>query len=132
MKTLTDGTTSVALPNNLDWVDEFNWQPVQQATQYSLSGALLVDEDIRLAGRPITLSPGADNMAAMPKDVLDQIKVWASVVDQQLTLNISGTDYAVRFHHANAAINARPIRGFRVPVGTKHDLWKVTLRFIEV
>jgi len=130
---LSDGAATVVLPQNMDWVDEFNWQPVQQATQYSLAGSLLVDEGTMLAGRPITLSPGAENMAAMQKSDLDTITGWAAGAGQVLALTLDdGRVFSVRFHHAATAIDARPIRGFRVPDGTEHDLWKVAIRFIEV
>jgi hypothetical protein len=45
----------IALPGDLAWVDEFNWCPVVREVTYSLTGALIISESVKLAGRPITL-----------------------------------------------------------------------------
>ncbi len=130
--TLTDGATTIELSQNMDWADEFDWTPVEQSTQYALSGALLIDEDTKLAGRPITLVP-APNMGSIPKAALDQLHTWAAVSAQQLTLTLhDGRAFNVRFAHTEKAVDTTPVRGFRVPTNTEHDLWKTTLRFIEV
>ncbi len=130
---LTDGSVTVTLPGNMDWVDEYNWQPVQQAVQYSLTGALLVDEDTKQAGRPITLAPGNGNMGYLDRSALDTIKSWAAIPGQELTLTLTdGRAFTVRFRQGDGAISASPVRGFRVPAGTPNDKWITTLRFIEV
>lgn len=47
---------ALVLPPELVWEDEDAWSPVAQTTEYSLTGALLVEEAVKLAGRPITLA----------------------------------------------------------------------------
>lgn len=50
-----------ALPvtaNGLRWSDEFNWTPIAQSIEYGLTGAPLIQESTRLAGRPLTLTGG--------------------------------------------------------------------------
>lgn len=49
---------NLTLPDNLVWEDELDWDPVAQTADYSLAGALVVEESTRLAGRPITLRGG--------------------------------------------------------------------------
>lgn len=49
--TLSDGTTTIELPPDLHWRDEFSWTPVEQSTEYSLTGALIVQSGARQAGR---------------------------------------------------------------------------------
>lgn len=49
---------SFALPDGLVWTDEFAWSPRVQKTDYSLTGALIVQEAVKQAGRPITLTGG--------------------------------------------------------------------------
>lgn len=44
--------------NGLRWSDEFSWTPIAQTVDYSLTGALILQEGERLAGRPLTLSGG--------------------------------------------------------------------------
>ena len=49
---------SLVLPSGLRWDDEFAWSPVAQVTTYSLTGALVVEQATKQAGRPITLIGG--------------------------------------------------------------------------
>ncbi len=51
---------NIELPDDLLWVNEFDWNPVEQNIERSLSGALLVQEQKKLQGRPIILSGGDD------------------------------------------------------------------------
>lgn len=44
------------LPGDLVFADEYEWCEVERKTEYSLTGALIVQESTKLAGRPITLS----------------------------------------------------------------------------
>lgn len=47
---------ALPLPQGLLWNDEFTWSPLAQTTEYSLTGALIVEQATKQAGRPITLS----------------------------------------------------------------------------
>ena len=51
---------ALTLPQGLRWADEFDWSPLAQTTDYSLTGALLVEQATKQAGRPITLIGGQD------------------------------------------------------------------------
>lgn len=55
------GGIDLALPQDLEWVDEFSWSPVQQSIETTLTGALVIQESKQLRGRPITLQ-GKDDM----------------------------------------------------------------------
>ena len=46
---------SVTLPGDLRWSDEFAGAQVQRSAEYSVTGALIVQEAVKQAGRPITL-----------------------------------------------------------------------------
>lgn len=48
--------------DGLRWTDEFAWSPVAQSTGYGLTGALLVQESAKLAGRPMTLAGGRSGL----------------------------------------------------------------------
>jgi hypothetical protein len=50
----------ITLPQGLRWSDEFDWTPLAQSTEYSLTGALIVERATKQAGRPITLVGGKD------------------------------------------------------------------------
>ena len=41
--TLTYDTTTLYLSERLQWTDEYEWTPVQQATEYRITGALLIE-----------------------------------------------------------------------------------------
>jgi hypothetical protein len=56
--TLASGLSTLTLPEGLLWEDEYQWNPVTQAVGYSITGALLVQEAEKLAGRPVTLAGG--------------------------------------------------------------------------
>ena len=58
MKWPTIICNALTLPGDLIWIDEFQWNPVERATEYAVTGALVVDVGERLAGRPITLEHG--------------------------------------------------------------------------
>ena len=51
---------ALTLPQGLRWADEFAWTPVAQTTGYSVTGALIVEQGEKLAGRPITLVGGKE------------------------------------------------------------------------
>jgi len=51
---------ALTLPQGLRWSDEFSWSPIVQSSDYSLTGALIVQQAEKLAGRPITLVGGKD------------------------------------------------------------------------
>ena len=51
---------TVTLPDDLLWINEFNWNPIEQQANRSLSGALLVQEQTLLYGRSIILSGGQE------------------------------------------------------------------------
>lgn len=50
----------VPIPQGCRWADEFTWSPLTQTTEYSLTGALIVHQAEKQAGRPITLVGGKD------------------------------------------------------------------------
>ena len=46
----------ITLPDDLLWINEFDWNPVAQSTERSLSGALPVQEEPFTHGRSVVLS----------------------------------------------------------------------------
>lgn len=48
----------IPLHQGFVWADEHSWTPVAQSTEYSLTGALIVESARKQAGRPITLKGG--------------------------------------------------------------------------
>lgn len=87
----------IELPEDLVWSDKYQWIPVTtvEATN-SLSGALILTQKTRTSGRTITLT-GTQTSAWIKKSVIDQLYVLASVIDNELTLDLHGTEYTVKF-----------------------------------
>lgn len=128
--TLSDGVTTISLGRALRWTDEFGWQTVTQAVEYSLSGALIVDSATRQAGRPITLAPPDEETGLLTRPVLAQLQAWADTPGQALTLDLRGTPYSVLFRHQDGAIDGRAIAHPDHPEAGAYVL--ATLRFMEI
>lgn len=104
--TLSDGSTTLELPNDLDWRDEFSWTPVEHSTDYSETGALVVQEGERQDGRPITLFGGREG-GWISRASLESLYQLASVPNQVMTLSLWGRSFNVMFRRP--ALEATPI-----------------------
>jgi hypothetical protein len=125
--TLSDGTTTLTLPADLDWRDEFAWTPVEHSTEYSLAGNLVVQEGSRQDGRPITLFGGRDG-AWISRADLEQLYAIASVPGQQLTLSLWGMSFNVMFRRP--PIEVEPIR--RQANSDPNDQYAITINLMEI
>jgi hypothetical protein len=129
--TLSDGTTVVTLHPDLFWSDEMSWQPVEQKTERTITGALVVQTGTRIAGRPITLEPEADNSAWMHRSVVEQLRNWASVPGKTLTLNLRSESIDVIFRHQdNTAFEARPVLHYSDVQAT--DWYRCVIRLMTI
>lgn len=131
MTTLSDGATTVTLnEDGLMWADEFAWNPVEQSTQRTITGALVVQASARVAGRPITLAAEDDNSGWVTRSALEQCRVWAAIPGKQMTLTYRGAPHSVIWRHEDTAIDAAPVAAFNdVQAG---DYYRATLRFMEI
>ena len=111
MITLTrnDNQDVIHLPDNLRWTDEHVWSPLaQSAPQYSLGGAVVIQQGTRLAGRPLTLG-GEDNHNWLPRAALQTLSAWAAVPELEMTLDYRGRRFNVIFRAHDHAIAAAPV-----------------------
>lgn len=133
MASLTRDGVSLDISDHLEWVDEFTYSPVEQTQEYLSEGALVVQEGVKQAGRPITLKSGEGvyplNREITP--IFDEVQQSAGKT-YQLTL-ADGRTFDVMFNHANTAFEAPIDKFWRAslpdPDQTRHSL---TLRFITV
>ena len=132
--TLTVGGTALDLDPDLYWRDEFDWYAIEQSAERGLTGALIVDEGVRLDGRPITLAPPDDNAAWMPRATLTQLQAWEAQSGLVLTLSLRDVLYPVKFRRFDGApIEARPVIFVADPApGGLGDFFLTTLRLITV
>lgn len=129
--TLSSGGTTVELDPDLYWADEFAWSAVTQSVTHTLTGALVIQQAVKLAGRPITLQPEGDDSAWMPRAAVEQLHAWANT--PQLTLTLSGLRGATRsviFRQQDGAHDARPVVHYSDVDNA--DNYRVTLRLMEV
>lgn len=128
MITLNDGVATLTLPNDLQWLNEFAWSPVEQGQEYSLSGALIVQEGVKLRGREITLFGGEDS-AWITRAVLLQLYAFASAPGKVMTLTLHARTFTVMFRHPGAIEAAEIIRQAD-PADS--DFYSVTINLFEV
>ncbi len=76
---------TIDLPKDLEWVDESSWSPIEQSTEYSLTGAFLIQEGVKQKGRAITLV-GKDDMAWVDRTFFDKILVMRNLLGAQMIL----------------------------------------------
>ena len=79
---------SITLPGDLRWADEFTWTPVARSADYSLTGALIIQEAVKQAGRPITLEAKNESLGYVWLDratllalkTLAETPVWSGLL----------------------------------------------------
>lgn len=122
---------TVVLPEQLAWTDEFAWQPVVQAIEYSTTGALLLDVATKQAGRPITLE-GSETRAWCQRGALLTLQAWSWQAGVVLTLSglRSGPSRQVVFNHSGGAVKAVPVIDYADP--TDDQPYAITLMFLEI
>ncbi|WP_263080055.1 hypothetical protein [Endozoicomonas sp. Mp262] len=78
----------IELPDDLLWVDEFDWNPVAQDIDRSLTGALMVQEQAKLYGRPITLT-GGDEAGWVTRATILELMALVETPNRVMTLIFS-------------------------------------------
>ena len=131
MITLTHNSVTAHISDRLDWQDEFSWSPVDQATSYSTTGALLVDVALKQAGRPITLM-GTETAAWITRALCSTLQAWAELPGIQLTLVLRGQARQVMFDHARGGFVGQPVFKLQDGEETPEQLYLPIFRFIEV
>lgn len=104
----------ITLPAGLVWADEQEWSPLDQQTSYSLTGALIVEEASKQAGRPITLigqSDGTEHTAWITRAALSTLRTALDTPLAQFTLTLhDGRTFAViPRRDGNGPLTAEPV-----------------------
>jgi len=115
MSIVLDGIT---LDADLIWNDEFQWTPVERSLEYTLTGALIIQEKAKLAGRFITLNSkpesqselaGSNSLIWMNRATVKALYAKASTPGLTMTLTLhDGRTFTVAFREDG--FNARPVR----------------------
>ena len=129
--TLTYNGTTATLSDRLQWVDEFDWSPVEQATAYSTTGAPLVDVAVKQAGQPITLE-GTDTNAWISRALCSTLKAWAALPGAQFDLVLRGITHPVIFDHAQGGFSAQAIWRLADGAIDAELMYRPTFKFLKV
>ena len=119
-------------PSQLFWVDEYKWTPVIQSQEYSISGALIVEEWVKQAGRPITLT-GGDDRVWVSKNTVAEIQTLLELPGKTITLQLGdGRTFQVIFDNSNGpAFESEPLWSlFPSPINNPYII--KSLKFIMV
>ena len=135
--TRTDTGDTIMLPDDLHWTDKA-WSPVVQTAEWSLTGALILDEATKQAGRPITLesySGVGGQGGAITQTVANALIAWSHVSGLTMILNRLGVDYSVTWRHeSGAALSLEPVLFLVNTSGNPDDdpWYSIILRFWEL
>jgi len=128
--TISDGTITVTLPDDMFWTDEHSWTPVEQTVSTSITGAAIVDIGTRTAGRPITLVSD-EGHAWLPYSAVTQLKTWANTAGKTLTLSLRNANFTVMFRHQEKpAVDVAAVVDYNTP--DAQDWFFGTLKFMEM
>ena len=81
-------------------------------------------------GRPITLEPENDDSAWMLSSIVVQLRNWAAVPLQQLTLTVRDVSRTVIFRHQDGGLEARPVVHYRDRL--PGDFYLCVIRLMEI
>lgn len=121
----------VDLPDDLVWSDELNYSAVAQNKQRTLTGSLIVQESLKLKGRPITLTGSAEH-GWIERSVLLQIQALVDTVDNDMVLIFNSQSYNVRFdrENGNSPIETQQIIDCSDP--SANDPYSITVKLMTV
>lgn len=121
---------TLELDDQFEWIDEFTWDAVEQGQERTLTGALVVQEGLKLYGRPITLA--ANGGVWTPLSVVRQLEALRDQRGLVMPLTLpGGATHSVIFNRASGqALEARPLERLVEP--GPDEPYEITLRLITV
>jgi len=120
-------TGSLVLPDDLQWVDEFTWTPVQNDVVYLLNGSVLISSIARTSGRPITLV-SQENGAFLTRTMIESLYTISGTADLEMVVTLHDErSFDVKFN--TVPFTAKPIVFFSPQINT--DYYSVSINLIE-
>lgn len=105
---------TIELPDDLVWQDEYAWSPVMQNVSYSTTGALFIQESVKLSGRPITLT-GKSDTGWIQRSVVAALQEFAETAGKQMTLTLKdGRTFNVMFRQNEKPIDVVNVLDFNL------------------
>ena len=119
----------IELPDDLDWEDEFGWEPVGQVITPTLSGAIVVEEAVQSEGRPITLR--SDGEAWVRRSIVLELQALAAVQSLRMQLHLNGRIFTVIWRReSGGGFEAKQL--YRIADPDTQTPYEITLRLLEV
>ena len=120
--TLTAGSTTIELSNQLSWLNEFAWTPVQLTTEYSITGAMITQKGVKLSGQPMEL--GCAGVQRSLVTSLEAIKDFAG----EMQLNFRNNTYTVIWD--STPFESTPLKDLIEPTDT--DWYTLKINFLII
>lgn len=120
----------VQLDDQLQWVNEFDHNPIEQTREHSITGALLIQEGVKLYGREIELR--SNGGVWTPLSVVRQLEVMRDEPGRVMLLTLPGNrQYHVIWNRTSGSpLTAEPL--FREAYSTPDSVYDVNLRLLTV
>ncbi len=121
---------TMALPDNLLWVNEFDWTPVAQSTDRSLTGSLIVSESLMTYGRSIVLGDGENSWLTLSE--LNALFAMTKTLQKKMFLTLpGGRECTVIFDRSEGSpIEAQQVIPLSEP--SEDHLYAVVIRLLTV
>lgn len=121
---------SIELDDQFEWTDEFEWDAVAQEQERSLAGNLLVQEGVKVHGRPITLR--SNGGVWTPLSDVRQLELLRDQVGRVMPLTLpDGREFSVIFNRSDGApLEAVPVERLVNP--PPDHPYEVSIRLITV
>ena len=133
---LTNTTTGaiIELDDELYPSDEHDWSSLVSSTKYALDGTMIVEQSMRLAGKPYTMQAPSD-MGYLTRSTVNALKAERDKLGATFWLDYRADGVVKRVKvifdtTGDDAITANPFKEFISP--SLDDLFVVTLRFLEI
>lgn len=112
------------------WADEYTWQALAQSDPtYTLTGAIVVEQGVKQAGRPITLD-GTD--VWIKRKLVKTLQAWADVPELTFTLaHPDGRVFDVIFARPSVD-NIETIKQHKPSDQSDNDNMRADLHFLTV
>lgn len=127
----------VALPDDLEWIDEFDDARTKQQVEVMIGGALFVEESTQLAGKKITLrsnQEGTNYWALAQRSTVIALQALADTAraqsDPMALVLPDGRTTNVLFRHGETGFSARPWKHIVPQLST--DYYLIELRLMAV
>lgn len=121
-----DTQETIKLPQDLHWADEHDWSAIAQTSpERTLSGSQIIQQGMKQAGRPITLS--ADNVW-LPLSTVQKLRDWTDIAELKMTYtHYDGRVFQVIFALHEQALKAEPVHFTTPELGNERYIATIKL-----